>query len=467
MAITQFGKRVQTQSDKEIYFISDYRELDIKKVVISDGLILDYADKEACFSFLKLIRSSFIESIYLVPVFILSLNDDVDEFTRALSDGVVKSLQEETFEGNFNVIEQRIRQLQTSDTNDLVIRIQNKVLRYYYTRQRRMNPITSVKAHTGYTYPLLSLHYQNANTEDMFKLLDELEAKEFIRPRYDDIVHLCSNCYSAFINYREVCSKCGSSDLYMENLIHHFVCAKVGPESDFISGNQMVCPKCNKLLHHIGVDYDKPSLVYTCNNCGHHSQESVMEAVCFNCKTVQSVDALIDRKINNYELTVLGEEAALGGLAPEERKETELSGFVGFSTFNIFLKYEIERIKTTGKISSIGILSLRTPSAVSSNLGVKYQSVIVEIADFIKNATLATDILSFINNNTFLVISPDNDKMRLESTLKNIQKSVQKLLDSNIEEANITVKIKASTIDNTKGHNDLINDLLTTNQTTG
>jgi GGDEF domain-containing protein len=466
MAITQFGKRVQTQSDKEIYYISDYRELDIKKVVISDGLILDYADKDACFSFLKLIRSSFIESIYLVPVFIFSLNDDVDEFTTALSDGIVKGLAEETFEGHFNMIDQRIKQLQTSDTNDLVIRMQNKILRYYYTRQKRMNSITSVKAHTGYTYPLLSLHYQNANTEDMFSLIDELENKEFIRPRYQDIVHLCSNCYSAFINYREVCSKCGSSDLTMENLIHHFVCAKVAPESDFISGNQMICPKCNKLLRHIGVDYDKPSLVYTCNSCGHHSQESVMQAACFNCNTVQGVDALIERKINNYELTVLGEEAAIGGLAPEERKETELSGFVGFSTFNIFLKYEIERIKTSGKISSIGILSLRLPTAVSNNLGVKYQSVITEVADFIKNATLATDILSFINNNTFLIVSPDNDKLRLESTLKNIQQSVQKLLDSNIEDANITVKIKAKNIDNTKSHNDLINDLLTVNQAT-
>jgi len=464
MAITQFGKRVQTQSDKEIYFISDYRDLDIKKVVISDGLIFDYADKEACFSFLKLIRSSFIESIYLVPVFILSLNDDVDELTRSLSDGVLRNLSEEAFEGNFNIIDQRIRQLQTSDTNDLVIRIQNKVLRYYYTRQTRMNSITSINAHTGYTYPLLSMHYQNANTEDMFKIIDELEAKEFIRPRYEDIVHLCSNCYSAFLNYREVCSKCSSSDLYMENIIHHFVCAKVGPESDFVSGNQMVCPKCNKLLHHIGVDYDKPSMVYTCNSCNHHSQVSVMTASCFNCNTVQSVEALIERKINNYELTVLGEEAAIGGLAPEERREAELPGYVGFSTFNIFLKYEIERIKATGKTSSIGILSLRTPAAVSSNLGVKYQNVIDEIADFIKNATLATDILSFINNNTFLVVSPDKDKLRLESTLKNIQHSVQKLLDSNIGDAHITVKIKSSNIDNSKGHNDLINDLLTIKQ---
>lgn len=464
MAITQFGKRVQTQSDKEIYFISDFKELDVKKVVISDGLVLDYADKEGCFSFLKLIRSSYIESIYLVPVFILALNDDVDEFSRALSDGVLRSLQDETFEGSFNVIDQRIRQLQTSDTNDLLIRIQNKILRYYYTRQKRISPITSVKAHTGYTYPLLSLHYKNVNTEDMFKLIDDLEAKEFIRPRYEDILHLCSNCFSAFLNYREVCSKCGSSDLYMENLIHHFVCAKVAPETDFVTGNQMVCPKCNKLLHHIGVDYDKPSIVYTCNSCGHHSQESVMQAACFNCKTVQTVDALIEKKINNYELTVLGEEAALGGLSPEETREAELPGFVGFSTFNIFLKYEIERIKSSGKVSAIGILSLQTPPNVSSNLGVKYHSVIVEIADFITNATLATDILSFINNNSFLMVSPDTDKLRLEATLKNIQKSVQKLLDSNVEEANITVKIKAGNIDNTKGHNDLINDLLTINQ---
>ncbi|MCD6090019.1 MAG: hypothetical protein J7J72_00830 [Bacteroidales bacterium] len=464
MAITQFGKRIQTQSDKEIYFISDFKELDVKKVVISDGLVLDYADKEGCFSFIKLIRSSSIESIYLVPIFVLSLNDDVDEFTRALTDGVLKSLQDETFEGSFNVIYQRIRQLQTSDTKDLVVRLQNKVLRFYYTRQKRMKAITSVKAHTGYTYPLLSLHYQNANTEDMFKLIDDLEAKEFVRPRYEDVIHLCSNCFSAFLNYREVCEKCGSSDLYMENLIHHFVCAKVAPETDFVTGNQMVCPKCNKLLHHIGVDYDKPSVVYTCNSCGHHSQESVMQAACFNCNTVQSVDALIQKKISNFELTVLGEEAAIGGLAPEETREAEMPGFVGFSTFNIFLKYEIERIKTSGKASSIGILSLRTPSAVSSNLGVKYQNVINEIADFIKNATFATDILTFINNNSFLIVSPDTDKLRLESTLKNIQKSVQKLLDSNIEDANITVKIKASDIDNMKSHNDLINELLTTNQ---
>jgi len=178
---------------------------------------------------------------------------------------------------------------------------------------------------------------------------------------------------------------------------------------------------------------------------------------------VHSVDSLLERKIYNYELTALGEEAAIGGLLPSEQRESELAGFIGFSTFNIFLKYEIERIKNSGKTSSIGSLSLRTPSALSSSLGIKYNTVVSEIADFIKNATLATDILTFINNNTFLIISPDNDKFRLESLLNNIRHSVQKLIDSNIDEANIIVKIKAENIDSVKNHNDLINSLLTNN----
>lgn len=460
----QLGKKVQTQSGKDIFFISDFTDLDIKKIVISDAVILDYSNQDGCIAFLKQVRVSYVESIYLVPIFILSMNNTIDSFSESMSDGVIQSLQEEAFMGAYNAIDQRIKQLQSTDNTDQDIKIQNKLLRYHYSRQTRIRPIISAQSHTGYIFPLLSLHYNNANTEEKFAMLDKMVAKEYFRLRYEDIVHLCTNCYSGFLNYREVCPKCSSSDLYTENLVHHFVCAHVAPESDYISGDQMICPKCNRLLRHIGVDYDKPSLVYTCNNCGHHFQDSIMQALCMNCTTVQKVDSLIERKIYNYELTALGEEAAIGGILPSEQKETELPGFIGFSTFNIFLKYEIERIKNSGKTSSIGSLSLRTPSALSSSLGVKYNTVVSEVADFIKNATLATDILSFINNNTFLIISPDNDKFRLESLLNNIRHSVQKLIDSNIDEASIIVKIKAENIDSVKNHNDLINGLLTNNR---
>ena len=64
MANDQFGKKVQTQSNKEIYFISDYNDLDIKKVVISDAIILDYSNRDGCTSFVnklgRLLWSPFI-----------------------------------------------------------------------------------------------------------------------------------------------------------------------------------------------------------------------------------------------------------------------------------------------------------------------------------------------------------------------------------------------------------------------
>jgi len=461
MANNNFGKKVQTQSGKDIYFISDFRDLDIKKVVISDAVILDYSDHAGCLAFLRQIRSSFLESIYLVPVFILSINDEIDSFTESLSDGTIQSLQEETFSGIQNSIDQRTKQLRITETNEQDLRIQNKILRYYYTRAKRLKPVTSSNSHIGYAFPLISLHYNKENTDGEFKLLDSLTDKEFFRIRYEDIVHLCNNCFSGFLNYREICPKCESSDLYTENLIHHFVCAHVAPESDFINGDQMICPKCNRILRHIGVDYDKPSLIYTCNNCGHHFQDSVMQAHCMHCGTEHNVDSLLERKIYNYELTALGEESAINGLVPSEKQEAELDGYIGFSTFNIFLKYEIERIKNSGNTSSVGSLSLRTQAALSSSLGVKYNTVIAEVAEFIKNATLATDILTFINNNTFLIISPDNDKFRVESLLNNIRHSVQKLIDSNIDEASIIVKIKAENISSSNSHNDLLNKLLT------
>ena len=464
MANRNFGRKVQTQSGKDIFFISEYIDIDIKKVVISDAIVLDYSNKMACLDLLKQIRSSFLESIYLVPVFILSINEDIDAVTKALSDGVIQSLQEETFMGVYNSVDQRIKQLRTVENTEQDIRIQNKILRFFYTRDTRMVPITTSESHTGYAFPLLTLHFNNANTDAEFSILDSLYQKEFFRRRYEDIVHLCNNCYSGFLNYREICPKCESSDLYTENLIHHFVCANIAPESDYINGDQMICDKCNRLLRHIGVDYDKPSLIYTCNNCGNHFQESVMQAHCVHCDTEHTVDGLLERKVYNFELTALGEEAAINGVVPSEKQEAELEGFIGFSTFNIFLKYEIERIKNTGKTSCIGSLSLRTPAVLAKGLDVKYNTVVAEVSEFIKNATLATDILTFINNNTFLIISPDNEKIRVESLLNNIRHSVQKLIDSNIDEANIIVKIKAENITSAMTHNDLLNGILTTNK---
>ncbi len=456
-----FGKKIPNDRNKDIILISEFRNTDIKQLALYDALILDYTDQEGCTSFLKQIRASFIGTLYLMPVFILSLSKEIDPLIESMCDGVISSVQVDSIISKIERIKTKQATLAAVDSATPDIRIMTKLLRQLYTREARLTPIIDPKAHTGYNYPMLSEHYHNGNTPEMFKLLQSATEREYLRPKFQDKLHLCSNCYSAFINFRETCPKCESTDLVTENLIHHFVCAYVGPEHDFHSGDYMVCPKCNRLLRHIGVDYDKPSLIYSCRNCSNLFQEPVMEAFCFSCHKRNPVEALIDMPVYSYELTAIGEETAQNGFSRDIKEEIELPGFITFTTFNIFLKYEIERSKSSSKSSAVGSIILRISNRDRDRLGAGYRKLITEIADFIKNATLSTDILSFINNNTFLVISPDTDPAKLQTLLQNIQSSVSKLLSGSLPDVQFGFVPKVLSITATQNHTDMINQLLT------
>lgn len=446
--------------NREIAYITLYEESDIRQLALYDALILDYTDATGCLKLLRLCRSSFIGSIYLIPIFIYSIEKNIDPKVESMSDGIISSLQVEGIITKIDKLKSRQANLTTVDSDTPDIRIMTKIMRYLYTREIKLQPIVDPHSSLGYSYPILSEHYNNGNISDMFRLTDDLINREFFKPKFVDRLHLCSNCYSSFINYRETCPKCGSGDLVTENLIHHFVCAYVGPEHDFHSGDYLVCPKCNRMLRHIGVDYDKPSLVYTCRNCLNTFQEPNMEAFCFSCQKHNPVESLIDKQIYSFELTPIGEETALHGFGKEIKEELDLPGFITFTTFNIFLKYEIERAKNNNRLSSAGSLILSLADADKHKLGVGYSKLVTEIADFMKNATTSTDILSFINNNTFLIISPDSEPARLHNVLENIRQSLLKLLLSSLPSIHINLIIKAIPISGYKSHNEIIGELI-------
>ena len=460
MAETYISK-LPNNHNREIAYISQFQEIDVRQLALYDALILDYSSPDACLRLLKQCRSSFIGTLYLLPVFIYSIEKDIHPLVESLSDGVVSSLQVDGIIGRIEKIKSRLGNLAAVDSSSPDIRILTKVLRYLYTRETRLQPKVDPLSKVGYNYPILSEHYKNGNMPEMFRLMEDASNHEYLRPKFVDRLHLCSNCYSAFINFRETCPKCDSADLVTENLIHHFVCAYVGPEHDFPSGDYMVCPKCNRMLRHIGVDYDKPSVVYNCRNCSHIFQEPVMEAFCFSCHKRNPVESLVDKYIYSYELTPIGEETALNGFGREIREDIELAGYITFTTFNIFLKYEIERARNANRSGSAGSLILQVSDKDRDRLGAGYRKIVIEVADFIKNATLSTDILSFVNNQTFLIISPDSDPARLQNLLENIRQSVTRLLLSSIPDVQITLAPKVLSITGDKNHTDMINQLLT------
>ncbi len=185
-----------------------------------------------------------------------------------------------------------------------------KVLRYLISRSASLKAVASRQSHIGYQYPLIEDMSIESDPLQILQLLNKYADKDFFKADIIDNVNLCYECNSNYLNFSECCTKCHSIDLKTENLIHHFRCAYIGPESDFIKDNQMKCPKCDHLLKHIGIDYDKPSEIHTCRSCNHSSQETTMKAKCVDCSKENNLDQLTTYHINDYSPTEKGRNIA-------------------------------------------------------------------------------------------------------------------------------------------------------------
>ncbi|MDL2252272.1 hypothetical protein LJC12_05410, partial [Odoribacter sp. OttesenSCG-928-J03] len=108
-----------------------------------------------------------------------------------------------------------------------------------------------------------------------------------------DKVPLCRHCFSSHLVFTETCPYCQDSDIYLEESIHHFQCANISPESSYVKGDDLVCPKCRKKLRHIGVDYDRPSALYHCRICSHSFSKPKMRVTCTSCTSVSTPDSLL------------------------------------------------------------------------------------------------------------------------------------------------------------------------------
>ena len=427
------GKKIQNAGNFEIYLIADYQDQDIRHFALADALILDWQQPEHAATLLKEIRSSFIESIYLLPVFIFNADGVVGDAARALSDGELSLIQEESIVKVIRQVKKKREDFTPHETNSSENRILTKLFRYMYTREKALTPEVDVTAHMGYEYPLVRLHYPAGESMEMLKILRRGSDNDFFQGSFIDKTHVCPSCHSGHLNLREVCTKCASAHISSENLIHHFVCAYMGPEGDYVTQQGLVCPKCNRQLRHIGVDYDKPSVIYRCLDCRHEFQDPDITALCLGCKTVTPVENLREITLDKYQLTDLGRDAARTGIkvAGEEREFT-IPGFVNFGTFLTFLRFEIERVKVSGKESQMGSISLNLPARLRSNRQ-QFERLILDISDFIRNNTDSSDILSFANDNTFFMIFPEKGDMAVEKMLNDFRSSVEKLLLNTFE----------------------------------
>ena len=105
------------------------------------------------------------------------------------------------------------------------------------------------------------------------------------------------------------------------------------------------------------MDYDKPSVLYHCNNCDTKFQDLYVKAKCLSCKNDVEVQYLQSRDINTYKLTNKGRHAITQGFENLSNAISEVNhdNWLSEETFMSLIHLDVKRSKQDGNnIALIG-----------------------------------------------------------------------------------------------------------------
>lgn len=384
------------------------------------------------------IRRHLSPTVYLKPVLFLIDSDSIPQDIVTSSDGNIhrSSCDERILEEWISKVEQInqwIAHLPNADTNTDT-NIAFKVLRIITSRNIELEPITTTRRHSGYVYPLLEPLFAKRDT-GVLETLAFLESQHLLSGRFISRAHFCAHCSSAFLNFKEACPQCNSDDIRSDELIHHFKCAYTAEISTFRKGDQLVCPKCERSLKHIGVDYDKPSIIYNCNQCSHTFQDPKIMTTCYNCGREAEPENQQTRTIYAYSVSAIGQNAADYGLDTlfTNILNSELNLFAE-TAFHDFFRIEQSRIQRYKKsTSSLAIIRFNDLDKLYIKLGSQAREVFLELSIIFKSVLRTTDVISAKNETIFLVLMTETTTEQAETATTRIQQGVVKLFQNNLE----------------------------------
>lgn len=309
-----------------------------------------------------------------------------------------------------------------------------KVLRYMFTRGGEFNPEPSIKNRAGFSYPQLQIMFPK-DDQTVLETLDYLESENLLVANFFSKSYACTHCSCAFLNFYESCPDCGSSDLITDELLHHFKCAYVGEMSDFRKGQQLICPKCDTILKHIGVDYDKPSIVYHCRSCRNITQEPKVMTVCYGCGRNTEPENQVNRVINTYSITSIGENCARFGMESLLHRILEKKVKVlPYAFFKDFFQIELSRIQRYKKSTScLAILQIEKIDRIYGILGKRSSEIFDELSELLKSELRTSDIFTIRDETIFLAIYTETIPDNVELAVNRMEKRIVALLETNLK----------------------------------
>lgn len=286
-------------------------------------------------------------------------------------------------------------------------------------------PVYNSAVNTGYSYPAVN-DFFGITPGEGYSILREFYKDKALARTLIDKVSLCPTCNYHTINFREVCPKCKSLDINIESIYHHFSCGYIGPATDFNSANSdmMKCPKCDKFLRHIGLDYEKPSDTFICKDCNFICSEPAVEFKCFYCGIVAPAEDTVVSNVYSYHATPktskIIEYGSFTAFDIKEVLENDNKGHFSRDFFDYMLKLKYHEHLEFGDPLIAAILS--TGSS---------KKVLEEASEYI-SAMSGHTTLAYKENETtlFLIISRKN----LELVKQNAENLLTMITASGVEE---------------------------------
>jgi len=274
-----------------------------------------------------------------------------------------------------------------------------------------LRPVPCTMSPSGFRYPAAEEVIHTAPGEER-GLLEQMADLGLLERQFADKVRLCPDCSRFEINLREVCPSCGSLNVAVVDMIRHFHCGHVAPETAFTQGVHKVCPGCNRALRHLGVDYERPSSTGVCAGCDHPFREPRLSCLCHACLRVFPGERAVELRMYAYRLTERGTTAAESGRIEEtERPSPFMEPALGIYTFRFLEERLDEEVSRARRYGHPCILLLVGVTGMEGYEEVHGRAAAAElfhgVARLVKEAARECDVVALKDGRTFALFLPD------------------------------------------------------------
>lgn len=318
-----------------------------------------------------------------------------------------------------------------------------RLLRFMACRGGPLSPLPTARHRQGHVYPSLE-PLASAEPGAVLNSLEVLEEQRVIQGELHTTAYECAHCGCAFLNFTENCPQCAAVDLSHDDLVHHFRCGYTAELGAFRRGEQLVCPKCDRALHHIGVDYDKPSSMFHCRSCTHDFQEPTIRTTCYDCGHNSAPENLPQRSVKRFMVTALGQNAAALGLESLFMSVMERRlNLCPWDAFQMFLKVEAARIARYRRSrSSLLLLQLCGVDELYVRLGRRADDVFEELAEAMTQILRRSDLITARHDALFVALLTETDEAQAARAAARLDEGVGELLQNNMgTTAGLRVKV--------------------------